>query len=172
MILCSVTGTERYSGDLVQGGMEIPCTHSFTSSTNDLMKKTKRRLEELNFSTISEAFDLKQEQSLVEAIEGRHVKTEQKESEICAQENESENQLIWVKFQDITLSEDNQVALLSRGLLQDQHINMAQRILKKQFVVMDCDFLSYQTRIIVLVYQIAFNFFPCSRESLGVCIQT
>ena len=37
-ILCKVTGNRRYSGDLPQGGLEIPCMLKFQGSTKDVDK--------------------------------------------------------------------------------------------------------------------------------------
>ena len=39
MILCKVTGSRRYSEDLPQGGLEIPCTLKFRGSMKDIGKE-------------------------------------------------------------------------------------------------------------------------------------
>ena len=43
-IVCKVTGSRRYSRDLPQGGLEVPCTLKFQGSTKDIdkVKKTAR----------------------------------------------------------------------------------------------------------------------------------
>ncbi len=40
-ITCTVTGRRRFSSDLVQGGLEIPCLVTFRSSKNTIKKLTK-----------------------------------------------------------------------------------------------------------------------------------
>lgn len=40
-IQCRVTGHKRYSADLVQGGLEIPCSLTFKSTTEELKKLKK-----------------------------------------------------------------------------------------------------------------------------------
>ena len=43
MIVGTVVGPKRYSADLVQGGMEIPCKYLFTGVT-DIIGKLKKLL--------------------------------------------------------------------------------------------------------------------------------
>ena len=43
---CCVTGSRRYSSDLVQGGMEIPCQITFTCGERKPMKKLKQILND------------------------------------------------------------------------------------------------------------------------------
>ena len=38
---CQVTGKRRYSSDLVQGGVEIPCTLTFSGTDCNLMTKVQ-----------------------------------------------------------------------------------------------------------------------------------
>jgi len=42
---CVVTGGRRYSSDLPQGGLEIPCKVKFTSKKNNEIKKLKQALK-------------------------------------------------------------------------------------------------------------------------------
>ena len=41
-IQCTVDGSRRYSADLPQGGLEVPCKLLFQISTEELCKKTER----------------------------------------------------------------------------------------------------------------------------------
>ena len=43
---CTITGSRRYSSDLPQGELELPCTYAFVSDNQHLLHKTKKRLEE------------------------------------------------------------------------------------------------------------------------------
>ena len=44
---CTITsGSQRYSSDLPQGELELPCTYAFVSDNQHLLQKERRRLEE------------------------------------------------------------------------------------------------------------------------------
>ena len=45
MIVCRVTDHRRYSADLPQGGVEIPCTLTFHSNDVQLLDKTRKCLD-------------------------------------------------------------------------------------------------------------------------------
>jgi len=45
-ISCVVMGTRRYSYDLPQGGMEIPCQLKFSSDDSKSLQKIKKMLAE------------------------------------------------------------------------------------------------------------------------------
>ena len=38
-ISCTITGSRRYSSDLPQGGLELPCTYAFVSDNQHLLQK-------------------------------------------------------------------------------------------------------------------------------------
>lgn len=44
-IVCQVTGNRRYSSDLVQGGLEIPCRYTFSCEDNAKLDQVRLRLE-------------------------------------------------------------------------------------------------------------------------------
>jgi len=39
--MCELTGTRKYSSDLPQGGLEVPCQYSFSSSSSEISKLQK-----------------------------------------------------------------------------------------------------------------------------------
>lgn len=43
-IMCEVTGNRRHSRDLIQGGLEIPCTMIMKSHSKEELKKVKQLL--------------------------------------------------------------------------------------------------------------------------------
>ena len=55
VITCTVTGSRRYSADLAQGGLEIPCCLTFTGENDALVTKTKKLLEHVSSMTIDDA---------------------------------------------------------------------------------------------------------------------
>ena len=43
-IMCTVVGVKRYSSDLVQGGLEIPCSLVFTGKAKEITKMKKLKI--------------------------------------------------------------------------------------------------------------------------------
>ena len=41
VITCQVTGARRYSSDLAQGGLEVPCTYTFVGISKEMAKVRK-----------------------------------------------------------------------------------------------------------------------------------
>ena len=67
LLVCEISGDRRYSRDLPQGGMEIPCIYSILytfSGASDFIQKTKQRLHELQAQ-------IKESSSLLEKIANR-----------------------------------------------------------------------------------------------------
>ena len=42
--MCTVVGIKRYSSDLVQGGLEIPCSLVFTGKAKEIAKMKKLKI--------------------------------------------------------------------------------------------------------------------------------
>ena len=42
--MCTVVGIKRYSSDLVQGGLEIPCSLVFTGKAKEITKMKKLKI--------------------------------------------------------------------------------------------------------------------------------
>ena len=64
-IMCRVTGSRRYSGDLPQGGLEIPCMLVFTGESaqiEKLHKGLKKTSVERTSEVISKFDDVKSEE--------------------------------------------------------------------------------------------------------------
>ena len=117
-IHCIVTGTKRFSADLDQGGLEVPCILRFECSNEQprLLDKTQK--------LVSSALSTKDKEDLVNS-----TLKDQKE------EDESDNN---PKAKKRRLSEcetlpDCQRDVMEGGMLSDIPINVAQLLLKKQF---------------------------------------
>ena len=52
VIKCFVTGTRRYSSDLVQGGLEVPCRFKFIGGTPEQTAKFAALLRSIDSSTV------------------------------------------------------------------------------------------------------------------------
>ena len=138
-INCLITGSRRYSRDLPQGGMEIPCKYTF-SGNKDLVEKIRGRLEELQekVSTIK-----KSSRSDIVSTSSVSVTTKYESTSACAVVSMKESSTLlqspeggdnsWVKIKDISLK-INDRTIIEQGLeLTDLHINSPQRLIKNQF---------------------------------------
>jgi len=140
----SVKGSRRYSHDIPEGGMEIPCDYIFSGSAQ-LTEKTNRRLKELQekFPAIRIVSDCTSSTATTISLSPAS-KVSVVADTVCAvpvippTEFDSpalsgDTGSVWVKIQDITLKSSDK-AIIDQGLeLTDLHINCAQRLIKGQF---------------------------------------
>ena len=112
-IRCKVTGARRYSADLPQGGLEIPCTLTFQG---DAMIITK----------VSQLF-----QTIITSPEGYTPNKRRKvEPEKTTTSQTTED---WLQFGGMVLTREDKAVISSGDKLNDKHINFSQQLLKKQF---------------------------------------
>ena len=119
-IICRVSGHRRFSEDLPQGGLEIPCTMIFEGEAKRTAKA--KALIESAFST-----------------SGKIQAQPSKKRKICGEisvhgqsENLSQSQP-WVQCNGIVLLEAHRNEIVNGAKLNDLVINMAQQLLKAQF---------------------------------------
>ena len=141
LMACHITGGRQHSKDLPQGGLEVPCIYVFTGPS-DIVDKTKQYLAEIKIQNVkqtsaepkteSDAGDTnaKVKNDVVD-LDGLQVSAEVTGSEIETHSG------AWITVQDITLTEDDKQAVIDGKLLQDQHINCAQRLLNQQFLAVN-----------------------------------
>ena len=119
-IKCTITGTRQYSGDLPQGGLEIPCLLTFRGDKKEVMKVrkllgTKLQVPESNVNSPSKKRKL----------------------DVCIIESSMpETQVInrpWLSLNKIELSFADKELIIAGDELTDIYMNFAQAILKKQF---------------------------------------
>ena len=51
MMVCKITGPRRYSNDLHQGGLEVPCQYQFYSDNEERLIKVKGLIEKALYTT-------------------------------------------------------------------------------------------------------------------------
>jgi hypothetical protein len=119
IISCVITGKRRYSTDLPQGGLEVPCTLTFVGQSPEIQKV--RRLLGLAPSKSIDPPPIKR--SKVEVI-----LEEEDDDDI-----ENPTDIEWVKFRGHLLTESDKKAIASDELLNDRHINYAQTLLHHHF---------------------------------------
>ena len=144
-IMCRVTGSRRFSVDLVQGGLEIPCTLVFEGSST-LSAKAKALIEAaLSDCTKEKDAPLtkktikKEEEDTPDPPPAK--KTIKKEEEIkpdpppkkkCLNPTNEEPQ-VWSKCGGITLFQKDKRGILKGNKLNDLIIDFTQQLLRKQF---------------------------------------
>ncbi len=113
-----ITGTRRFSADLPQGGLEIPCVIAFEGSSKEVRKM--RKLVTAALSTTPVLTD--------EVQPSKKRRTE----EGSADEQDTRE---WVRVQSagVFLTNYDRKILAIGEKLTDQHINFAQALLQSQF---------------------------------------
>ena len=120
-ISCEVTDRRRYSADLPQGGLEIPCKLIFVGVAKDISK-----VQKLERSAPSSNHDSATEQP---------AKRQKMETPVSCNNplNADPAQASWLQLDGNTLSQFDKNELCEGKQLNDNHINYAQALLKKQF---------------------------------------
>ena len=116
-IVSQVTGSRRFSADLVQGGLEIPCVLTFIGSEKDILKVEKLMAVQPTAAAVTTPPPAKK------------CKIEQ---QTCNDDNPGLD-AVWIRFNRYLMTETDKGILTSGGLLSDNHINFAQHLLFHQF---------------------------------------
>lgn len=121
---CKITGAKRYSGDLLQGGLEIPCVLLFEGDEM-LVKKVKRLLHH------SEEKE-KEEKSGVVETPSKKIKLEDNGKKDCISEADL-TEWLFLNSSMIKLYMNDKCTILEGRQLNDRHMTFAQNLLKCQF---------------------------------------
>jgi len=119
-ITCKITGSRCFSADLPQGGLEVPCTYTFSGDSKDVAK-----IKKLVCPTAKEAEkenDPPPKKRKTEVIDVSNFP-----------DSTSSVDPVWVKFKGLSLTEVDKANVISGKALTDMHINVAQEIIKRQF---------------------------------------
>ena len=134
--MCIVIGSRRYSQDLPQGGLEIPCEFLFTGDTK-YIEKAKHCLSLAGVSANSNAKDVSTttDKSIVVREEPKVEKSPTKVIHVTntTESNSERSAPIWMKIGRITLQHGQKEVILNGSMLNDVIINAAQFLLKEQF---------------------------------------
>ena len=101
-----ITGNYRYSSDLPQGGLELPCSYKF-SGFRELIEKLKHRLNELDVDVtdfiITISTKIIEEETPVPCPVQNTIESEDKRSPSTDRYSDT----VWVKIKDITLTHED-----------------------------------------------------------------
>ena len=143
-IVCTVTEHRRYSQDLPQGGLEVPCTLSF-SGENTYIEKAKHCLQSaelsVNINTTTEDHprvdtvtnDTEVKSHAVAKIQNSEESTEVVQVIEDDEFTQKESVPIWLQKGKIVLQCTHKRAILEDSMLNDIIINAAQLMLREQF---------------------------------------
>ncbi len=112
-ILCQITGNRRYSVDLEQGGLEVPCCLTFVGNTK-LISKVERLLT-LATSNCEERPPIKK----------------LKVFDIESDDTHADKPQIWMRYDNYILTTSDEEAITMEHKLNDRHINFAKKLLLK-----------------------------------------
>ena len=124
-ISCQVTGSRRYSYDLPQGGLELPCCLTFTGPSK-IVEKVQKLLDK--------------QPALMEDFKKTDSEPLNKEPKIADNHNSlqdmaqlSENET-WVTYQSHKLSNIDKATIKNGERLTNKHITFCQTMLKTIFI--------------------------------------
>ena len=121
-ITCQVTGSRRYSDDLAQGGLEVPCVLCFDGDAK-VTTKAKKLVESALATAGVDTLPNKQRRVADPAVEPD-----------TAEDSSPEAMKEWVQFgRGIVLTIADKERILAGEKLDDRHISFAQSLIKKQF---------------------------------------
>ncbi len=126
-ISCEVTGICCYSGDLPQGGLEIPCKLTFRWELK-VVRKLKALLSYLPAK--NEVKNENEPPSKKKKIELEKAIDVEKILDPCPHDP---TQNVWLKLKGICLTKMDKDIIVSGKELTDKHINFSQEIIKMQF---------------------------------------
>ena len=118
-ITATVTGHRKFSEDLPQGGLEVPCKLTFRGNEKHVAKV--RKLLPSRPSVTNYCLELP----------SKRRKTDDCTDEL--NDNEIEKEKSWVSLDKFVLTLRDKDCIESGDTLNDKHINFAQLLLKQQF---------------------------------------
>lgn len=123
-LACKITGRRQYSGDLPQGGLEIPCVYIFQGAEDDIIKVKK---------CISVSFPTEFNMDSILAKSPDSCITEPPEKRRKIDRVSSHSSRKWLQLDSIYVTEEEKDIISSGGLLNDKIIDFAQALLVRQF---------------------------------------
>ena len=128
--MCTVTGPKRHLADLPQGGLELPCTLTFSGDSSAVSKvkmimATKRMHHPPKQSSSEDKLKVKT------ILELPPKQTLSKDADGVV-EVDGQMEQVWMKIEDVQLTEADKFIVTEGAQLSDKHINAVQRLLQAQ----------------------------------------
>lgn len=123
-ITCQVTDSRRFSDDLAQGGLEIPCVLRFEGDTK-VTAKAKKLVESALSTTTTVDLLASKKRKVTDASTILPNTAEDSSSQVTKE---------WIRFgKGLVLTLADKEHILAGEKLNDRHIDLAQNMLKQQF---------------------------------------
>ena len=126
-IACQVTGHRQFSADLPQGGLEVPCSLVFVGAEKEICKVKRLSSAASDITIAVEPPEKKAKTSNQRSAAAIDIS---EQYDRCKASSESS---VWIKVDGHLLTLSDEKDLLNNKKLNDRHINLAQRLLSKQF---------------------------------------
>ena len=148
-IHCKATGSRKYSRDISQGGLEIPCLQIFTGDPK-YIQKVKKAISSASTAAKSKVAiskstkevggkdevknEVKNEDVIVEKKPAKRAKLNSTDSKEQTDEEVDQNaNMEWVRIFNIVLNISDIEILSVEQELTDTHMNVAQKLILHQF---------------------------------------
>ena len=118
-IMCQVIGMRRYSRDLPQGGLEVPCILTF-SGESKLVDKVELLLKEITIETVKE-HDKSNELKSKDNSESKSPDCKRSKPDY------------WIVMDGMILTSIDKEAIVNGLELNDMHVSFSQKLLGNQF---------------------------------------
>ena len=130
---CFVTGERFYSHDLPQGGLEVPCMLRFEGHPKDVLKLKKLVIPQRKSDGGNT--DLPMQKPVKKRKIDLNPSITIIEDSINSEDEDGATTSVWLSdpFSHIELTQKDRSAIVMGNWLNDNHINLAQEILKRQF---------------------------------------
>ena len=134
-IFCQVSGSRRYSQDLPQGGLEIPCLLRFQGNAKDVQKVKKLATLALSLKTSShpESSPSLEPPTKKVRVDKKHDMPDDSNKENSSRQNLSDTKGAVKLTLSPSLKEEEYRRIAAGEMLSDLSMYLAQRILKNQF---------------------------------------
>lgn len=141
-IIVQITGKRRFSADLPQGGLELPCSLIFDGETKDILKVKKLLCaaptlpvevsdkQDKNKALSEKLFVATSPWSVTGKPSKKQAKVDLTLCDETEDANDKSNSSVWLKFDGIYLLDSDKQVVANKEKL---HINFAQRLLHNQF---------------------------------------
>jgi hypothetical protein len=134
-MICQIVGARRYSADLPQGGLEVPCYVTFIGSGPEI-DKVKKMLDIASKTKVVAdvaVFDDAQSSPPRKKLRQDDVAIEIEDDEEIENSHTCMHGNVWIEFNGHMVTRSDEWDLLHDEKLNDRHINLSQKMLHKQF---------------------------------------
>ena len=133
-ILCTVTGPRRRSVDLPQGGLEVPCTLTFSGDSSTVCKVKMILAAKKMHLPLKQAlseYDVKAK-TILELPSKQSSQEDAVDDSMEVGADRTKQLHDWIKIDDVQLTEGDKLIVTEGAQLSDKHIDAAQKMLQAQ----------------------------------------